>query len=96
MGNTSRVQVLCTEYHRLLKESQIALTNWNKGRAEIHHSGRRGRDTDNELRMLQANFAKAWTLLQYHEQDCEVCQVFSIVEGVHSRTDAGRLHQPYN
>jgi hypothetical protein len=81
MRTKSGVQVLCEEYQRLLKECQIALTEWNKGRAEIHNSGRRGRDTDNELRTLQANFAKAWAVLQYHEQDCEICQRVSIIAG---------------
>jgi hypothetical protein len=57
------IYVLCEEYQRVLKECQIALTQWNKGRAEIHNSGRRGRGTDNELRTLQANFAKAWAVL---------------------------------
>jgi hypothetical protein len=96
MRTESGVQVLCADYQRLLKECQLALTDWNKGRAEIHNCGRRGRDTDNELRTLQANFAKAWAVLQYHEQDCETCQVISIIEGVYSRTDAGRLHQPHH
>jgi hypothetical protein len=82
-----------TEYHALLRNSQVALTNWNQGRAAIHNSGRRGRDADNELRALQANFARAWALLQYHEHDCEVCQFILNLEGVHSKTDAHRFHQ---
>jgi hypothetical protein len=73
MRNRSSVQVVCAEYDGLLKKSQVALTNWNKGRAEI--SGRRGRDVYNELRTLQANFLKAWALLQYHKRDSDVCQV---------------------
>jgi hypothetical protein len=63
MRNQSSTQVLCAERQRLLKESQVALTKWNKGRAEIHKSGRRVRDADNELWALQATYAKAWALL---------------------------------
>src|SRR6202035_4211222 len=74
-------KAFCLEYQRLLKESQIALTNWNSGRAEIHNSGRRGRDTDNKLRTLQGNFARAWAVLQWHDQRCEICQPVSIIEG---------------
>jgi hypothetical protein len=91
MRNQLSSQELCAEHQRLLTESQVALTNWNKGRAEIHKSGRRGRDTDNELLALQAAYAKAWALLQYHEHDCDVCQIISIVERVCSEGDAATL-----
>jgi hypothetical protein len=70
----SAVQVWCDEYERLLKDCQITLMSWNSRRAIVHNSARRGRDADNELRTLQANFAKAWALLQYHENGCDVCQ----------------------
>jgi hypothetical protein len=41
----------------------VGLDRLEQRRAEIHNCGRRGRDTDNELRTLQANFAKAWAVL---------------------------------
>ena len=81
MGTESSVQVFCPDYQRLLKESQIALTIWNNGRAAIHSAGHRGRDADNTLRTLQGNFARAWAALQKHDQYCEVCQRVSIIEG---------------
>jgi hypothetical protein len=84
MRHQSPVQVVCAEYERLLKHSQIALTSWNKRRTEIHNSSRRGRDADNELRGLQANFAKSLALLQYHENDCQVCQRISNRETIQS------------
>jgi hypothetical protein len=95
MRNDSGIQVLCAEFQTLLAESQVALTDWNQGRAKIHKSRRRGPDADSELRILQGNFAKAWALLQFHEHDCEICQLISSIHGDHSRTDA-RLHQSYN
>jgi hypothetical protein len=91
MRTASAVQVWCDEYERLLKESQVALTNWNLGRAEIHDSGRRGRDADSELRTLQANFARAWAVLQYHEHDCEVCEAVPTLDG--GRFETERFHQ---
>jgi hypothetical protein len=96
MSNQSSTQVLCAEHRRLLKESHAALAKWNKGRAEIHKSGRRGRDTDNELRALQATYAKAWALLQYHAQDCDVCQVISIIERVRSEAEMDMFRELYN
>jgi hypothetical protein len=92
MSNQLPVQVVCAEYEGLLKKSQVALTNWSKGRLEI--SGRRGKCIYNDLRTRQANFLKAWALLQYHKRDCDVCQVVSTTADVHS-TDAGSLHQVY-
>ena len=80
---------------RLVKESQAALTNCNKGRAEIHKTGRRGSDAENELRALQATYAKAWVLPQYHLQDCEVCQVLLISERVRSEVKADTLCELY-
>ena len=38
MRNKSSVQALCPEYQKLLKEEQVALSNWTRGRAEIHES----------------------------------------------------------
>jgi hypothetical protein len=95
MRMESAVQVWCDEYERLLKDCQITLTSWNSGRANVHNSGRRGRDVDNELRTLQANFAKAWALLQYHENGCEVCQAISALQGGQSSPAANRLQPLY-
>src|SRR5882724_9759946 len=58
----------CEEYEELLKTSHVALNEWNNGRAAIRRSGRKGRSADNELRMLQANFAKAYAALQTHSR----------------------------
>jgi hypothetical protein len=91
-GSVSSIQVHCAEYQRLLKDSQVALADWNKGRTEIHNTGRRERAADNLLRALQAKFAKAWASLECHEQSCQVCQIKSMV---HSRVGAATV-QPHN
>jgi hypothetical protein len=73
----------CAEYEALLKKSLGALTNWKNGRTEIRRSGRKGRKVDDELRILQANFARAYAALQTHVQDCEFCQMPSLVHPGH-------------
>lgn len=90
-SSVSSIQVLCAEYQRLLKNSQVALADWNKGRTEIHNTGRREKSADNLLRALQAKFAKAWASLECHEQACQVCQIKTMV---HSRAGAAapQLH----
>ncbi len=95
MSMQSAVQVWCDEYERLLKDCQFTLTIWNSGRANVYNSRRRGRDADNELRTLQANFAKAWALLQYHENGCEVCQAISALHGGQLSPAANRLQPIY-
>jgi hypothetical protein len=90
-GSVSSIQVLCAEYQRLLKNSQVALADWNKGRTEIHNTGRREKAADNLLRALQAKFAKAWASLECHEQACQVCHIKSMV---HSRAGAATV-QPH-
>jgi hypothetical protein len=71
---------VCTEYEKLLEECQGALKNWNVRRAEIHHSGVRGKKTDDELRKLPAKYAKAYSLLLNHGHDCETCRWVSRME----------------
>jgi hypothetical protein len=78
MRNESEPQSICAEYHALLKNSQVALADWDNGMIELHNSDLLG--ADNELRNLQANFAKAWALFQHHEDDCEVCHIASNME----------------
>ena len=69
----------CEEYEELLKKSHTALTEWKEGRVEIRRSGRKGRSADNELRVLQANFAKAYAALQTHPRDCCYCQMPTLI-----------------
>jgi hypothetical protein len=84
------------EYEALLKESHAALTSWKNGRVEIRRSGRKGRKADNELRVLQAMFAKAYAALQYHGHNCEACRVALLIYsrlGTHFESPSYPLHQ---
>jgi hypothetical protein len=69
----------CDEYETLLMKSSAALSAWKNGRSEIRRAGRKGRDADNDLRILQANFAKAYAALQTHARDCDACQMPALV-----------------
>ena len=69
----------CEEYEELLKKSHVALNERKNGRAAIRRSGRKGRSADNELRMLQANFARTYAALQTHSRDCCNCQMLALV-----------------
>jgi hypothetical protein len=84
MGNGLTIKAsICTEYEKLLKGSQAALTNWSKGRTEIHRPGHRGNYVPRKLQ----DYAKSWSLLQDHCHDCEVCRLVSEITSLHSEGD---------
>jgi hypothetical protein len=96
MRNDSIHPAACDEYEMLLMKSSAALTAWKRGRNEIRRSGRKGRDADNELRVLQANFAKAYAALQTHARDCHACQMPALVYpgfGINPVNTTYPLHQ---
>jgi hypothetical protein len=81
MNNELAVKTaVCTEYEGLLEECQHAWKTWNEQRAEIHESGMRGKKTDDTLRKLQANYAKAYARLRSHTCYCETCRWVSKME----------------
>jgi hypothetical protein len=82
MSNQLSVKTaVCSEYQRLLGECRGALEIWNKQRDEIYQSHLSGRNVDNELRRLQAKYARAYTVLQDHAHSCLRCQLVSRIEG---------------
>jgi hypothetical protein len=79
-GDQSEIKsAACEVYEELLKNSHTALIAWKRGRLAIRRSGRKGRSADNELRVLQANFAKAYAALQTHPRDCCYCQMPTMI-----------------
>jgi len=72
---------LCGEYQRLLEECQCNLETWNERRTEIANSRVIKREEGDELLRLQANFARAYALLQHHSRECELCELVSQLEG---------------
>ncbi len=57
---------VCSEYQRLLEESQSAMEIWNEHRAEFCQFRSIGREAGDELLRLQAKYARAYTVLQNH------------------------------
>jgi hypothetical protein len=71
---------VCKEHHRLLAECQRALEIWNEHRAEFCQFRFNGREAGDQLLRLQANYARAYTVLQNHEHNCSLCQLASRIE----------------
>ena len=66
--------IVCSEYQRLLEESNRAVRIWDERRAEICRSSSVGKETGDELLRLQTKYARAYTLLRKHVQTCLRCQ----------------------
>jgi hypothetical protein len=69
--------MLCSEYQRLLEESQSTRDIWNEYRAEICRSRLIGEETGDELLRLQAKYARAYTVLCNHANTCLRCRPVS-------------------
>lgn len=67
----------CGECQRLLDASEIAREVWNQQRAETCRSRLVGKETGDELLRLQAKYARAYTVLQKHVQNCLHCKLVS-------------------
>jgi len=64
----------CSEYQRLLRICQGALVAWKERREEIVRLGLEGKTTGDELRRLQAEYARSYNRLERHPDSCEVCR----------------------
>ena len=75
MGRVASVGIaVCETYDGLAAECEAARQAWNKRRAEIAAQGLRGKEIDDELRRLQAKYARSNAMLRDHLRDCELCQ----------------------
>ena len=78
MNNVISVEpAACTEHQKLSEACQRALDVWNEQRAEFSRSYHISAEAGDELVRLQANYARAYTVLQRHEHNCLLCQLVS-------------------
>lgn len=69
--------LVCCEYQKLLEASKRARDMWDARRAEICRLHFVGKETGDELLRLQADYARAYTLLRKHVHTCERCEPVS-------------------
>jgi hypothetical protein len=72
---------VCTEYERLLQVCVQSLNRWRNRRDEIADSGLKGKEVGDELLRLQADYVKAYSRLEKHEDSCALCQFVSKIGG---------------
>jgi hypothetical protein len=70
----------CTQREKLEAECHKALEIWNEYRAESVRSCLGGRKADQRFLQLQAKYARAYTMLQNHFQNCMLCMLASVKE----------------
>jgi hypothetical protein len=67
----------CTEYEKLLQECQKAKEACAEWRAEMNSPLARNQinfEVAGELLRLQASYAKAYSRLERHNRECDLCQ----------------------
>jgi hypothetical protein len=72
---------VCKEYEQLLQECQHALEIWRHRRDEATEAHLSGKEIGDELQRLQANYAKAYSILKKHDKECQLCQFVSKIAG---------------
>jgi len=77
---------ICSDYETLLFTCHRALDGWRARREEVAALGFVSKKSADELVKLQADYARAYSKLESHEDHCDVCQFVSKIGG---RTFAG-------
>ena len=65
---------ICSDYERLLNESQRGLVAWRERSEEASRFGLQGKSIGDELQKLQADYATAYHRLEQHGKTCILCQ----------------------
>jgi len=71
----------CSNYERLLCVCVQSLNTWRNLREEIANSGLKSKEVGDELMRLQADYAKAYSRLEKHKDNCELCHFVSKISG---------------
>ena len=71
----------CSNYERLLCVCVQSLNAWRNLREEISNSSLTSKEAGDELIRLQADYAKAYSRLEKHKDNCELCYFVSKISG---------------
>jgi hypothetical protein len=72
---------ICTDYENLLFACQRALESWRARREAATTNGFASKKTADDLLRLQADYARAYSRLESHEEKCELCRFVSKIGG---------------
>lgn len=83
---------VCPEYQLLLEKCQKALVSWQQRRTLVSQASLAGKSAAAELHRLQANYARAYAVLESHEHSCRTCQYISKIGGLDFESMASALN----
>jgi hypothetical protein len=72
---------ICTDYENLLFACHKAQESWRAEREEVARNGFPSKKKSDELLRLQADYARAYSRLESHEDRCELCRFVSKIGG---------------
>jgi hypothetical protein len=81
MQSPSFKTAICSDYEKLLFACQKALEVWRERREEVVTNGFACKETANELLRLQADYARAYSRLEGHDDRCPLCRFVSKIGG---------------
>lgn len=76
-----RVEV-CPEYQSLLQQCQQCFALWQQRQRLTARPSSAAKRPTVELQRLQANYTRAYSLLEDHERTCSICQYISKIAGL--------------
>lgn len=83
----------CSEYQRLLESCQKALVSWQQQRTIAQRASFAAERASAQVKRLQANYARAYELLESHEQTCGTCQYVSKIGGLDFESMSNALNR---
>lgn len=84
---------VCPEYQLLLEQCQKALILWQQRRSFAERTPFARASAIEELNRLQENYARAYALLESHEQSCGTCQYIAKIAGLDFESMANALNR---
>ena len=72
---------ICTDYENLLFACQKALESWRAHREAATANRFASKKTTDDLLKLQADYARAYSRLDSHEEKCQLCRFVSKIGG---------------
>jgi hypothetical protein len=72
---------ICGDYEKLLWACVKSLESWKNRRESIACSHLSGKEVGDELMRLQAEYAKAYSRLEKHRNNCQVCRFVLKIAG---------------
>jgi hypothetical protein len=72
---------VCSDYERLLITCHNAMELWRNRREELSASRPVPKEAADELLRLQAAYAKAYSRVEKHNDNCELCRFVSKIGG---------------